>query len=423
MAVSSLVSATLPMSSAVLPVVAAPRSRWWSASAWASFWAGFLTLFTISIVGELPIGELVLFAAAGWAVLCAVLNGAWPGSLFRRRWLAVLLAAQLVALVAYIASDLYRHSSPHDMARGWSRMIFLGVDVVAIAYLFGCWRGNLIVFVAGQALGQVTSALAIGPMFGDMWKFGVGAPLSYLIFLVAPLGGALATFLAAAGIGAAHFLLDYRSFGALCIAAGAFTLLQKTRPAFRLWLAPIALAATIAAVFWVYDRTQARTRTTRSDIERAAMVQAAVEAIESSPVVGHGSWFSNSDVYDNFMRIRLQLAREAHVGGFADPNRETDAMALHSQILVAVAEGGIFGGAFFLVFGAGLLTALLRTIILEPWHRRGPLHVLLLLSALWNLLFSPFSGAHRVYIAMACGLILLLQSPPSPGRQTRFATQ
>ena len=33
--------------------------------------------------------------------------------------------------------------------------------------------------------------------------------------------------------------------------------------------------------------------------------QAAVEAIESSPVVGHGSWFSNSDVYDNFMRIAV----------------------------------------------------------------------------------------------------------------------
>src|SRR5581483_9336653 len=136
--------------------------------------------------------------------------------------------------------------------------------------------------------------------------------------------------------------LDYRSFGALCIVTGVLGVLQRARPAFRLWLAPIGILAAVLACLWVYERTQTRQRTTRSDIERSAMVTAALQAVQESPLIGHGSWFSNSDVYDNFMRVRFAMAREAHVGGFADPNKRPDSMALHSQLLVALAEGGLF---------------------------------------------------------------------------------
>ena len=99
------------------------------------------------------------------------------------------------------------------------------------------------------------------------------------------------------------------------------------------------------------------------------------------------------------------------MGGFASPNTDTEdseKMALHSQILVALAEGGIFGGAFFIVYGIALFRTLYKIVLFEKWHRLTPLCTLLLLLALWNLFCSPFSGAHRVYIAMTCGLMLLL---------------
>src|SRR6185295_3107638 len=199
------------------------------------------------------------------------------------------------------------------------------------------------------------------------------------------------------------------SYGVLCVLAGIFTLLQSATPRFRLWLAPFFVAAAIAGIASVYEQTQRGDRTTRSDIERTAMVTAAVQAIEESPLIGHGSWFSNSDVYENFMLLRHEAAKRQRVGGFAHPHQRPDTMALHSQILVALAEGGLFGGTFFLLFGAGLCWALGYTIFVQPWHRLALLQTLLLLSALWSLLFSPFSGAHRVAIAMACGLILLLR--------------
>jgi len=64
-----------------------------------------------------------------------------------------------------------------------------------------------------------------------MWKFGLGAPLTFLVFVLAPFAGPLLAFLAAIGMGVAHFALDYRSYGALCVAAGVFTLLQLAAPA------------------------------------------------------------------------------------------------------------------------------------------------------------------------------------------------
>ena len=402
---------------------APPASGWQSPSAWISFLAGFFTLFTISFVGEMPVGELVLMAAAGWAALCVAFNHTWPGPLLQSRFLWSLLIAQLIALGGYIFSDLYRHSFPLDMARGWSRMVFLAIDVIAIAYLFGCARRNFLVFQLGLCLGAVASALVLGPLFGDMWKFGVGAPLTLLIFFIAPLAGRIATMLAAAAMGLIHFRLDYRSLGGLCLLVGMLTFLQIAPRRFRLWLAPVMIVAALGAGLWIYGQTQVNnTRATRSDIERSAMITAAFEAFEQSPLIGHGSWFSNTDVYDNFMVIRHAAAKQAHVGGFTDPNKDPGAVAVHSQILVALAEGGLFGGAFFFVYGAGLVWTLYDLVFVRRWHRLTPFCTLVLLSALWDLFCSPFSGAQRVSIAMVSSLILLVQMDginPNPATLSR----
>jgi hypothetical protein len=392
------------------PRAGATEDRWWSFSGMVSFLASALTAFTVSLVGEMPVGEIILFAAAGWALLCLVFNHAAPGRLFKSRYFWLLMAAQLVALVAYVASDLYRHSSMRDMARGWGRMVFLAVDVVAITYLFSCSRKNFLWFLIGQAAGALASTAIHGPMFGDMWKFGVGAPITYAVFLIAPWGGAWLAALAAGGMGFAHLQLDYRGMGALCLVAAVLVVVIRMPVRFRWWIAPLALAAGVATVLHLYDDAKRGSRATRSDIERAAMVTAAKEAFVASPLIGHGSWFSNTDVYDNFMLIRHEAAKQARVGGFAGANRAPGDEALHSQILVALAEGGLFGGAFFFVFGAGLLWALAHTVLVARWHPVAPITILILLLAWWNLLFSPFSGAHRVYIAMACGLVLLLRT-------------
>jgi hypothetical protein len=385
-----------------------------AASAAVSFLAGVLTAFTVPVVGEMPVGELVLGAVAVWVAVCLAFHHAWPGPLFRRRDLGVLLGAQAVALAAYIVSDLYMHSSGRDMARGWGRLFFVAVDLLAVVYLLGRSPRNFLWMLAGQMAGEVAAVLAFGALFDDMWKFGFGVPVTYAVVLLASLAGRAAVATAAAALGALHLVLDFRSAGGLCLLLAAGTALQLLPVRARRFALPagaVAAAALLAAVLAVTRPAADAHRGTRSDIDRSSMLRAAAEAFRDSPLLGQGSWFSRSQVYDQFLLIRDAAAREAGIGGFAGPNdADTDKIALHSQILVALAEGGLFGGAFFFVFGAGLVSALARLVFRPSWRRADPAVMLYLLFAAWHLAMSPFSGAHRVHIALSAGLILLVRA-------------
>ena len=400
--------ASLPFPATRLPGLA-PSSVWSSPSAWISFLTGGLAAFTVKVGGDLPLGEILLLAVVAWVGLCVVVHQAVPGPLLRARLFLALLAAAGIALAGYIVSDLYRQSHPRDMARGWSRLIFLAIDLVGVAYLFGRSRRNFVTFVLGECAGSLASTALFGPLFGDYWKFGIGAPLTFLLFLLAPQAGPVAAGGTAAALGALHLVLGYRSLGGICLLAAALGLLQMTTRRSRPWLAPLGILAVAGAIGWIYAhaRDDHGERATRSDIERSAMMTAAADAFAQSPLIGQGSWFSNTDVYKHFLLLRQAAALRAHIGGFAEPDEDAGTTAVHSQILVSLAEGGLFGGAFFFAFGVALVRALYRIVFVDRWHRLTPLVTLLLLSTLWNLLFSPFSGAQRIYIAVAGGLMLL----------------
>ncbi len=388
---------------------AAPSGR--SAWAGAAIVAGALASFTVPLVGEMPVGELVLIAVCGWSALALALTRRWPSPLWQNGWFAAFLASQAIALAAYVVSDLYRGTTSHDMARGWGRMAFLALDVVAMACLFGKHPRGHLFLLAGLQLGGVAAAVVEGPLFGDWWKFGLGFPVTFLFLALAAQAGAMAAAFAAAGLGLLHFAMDFRSAGALCLLVAGLTLVQAFPRRLRLWGVPVGLILALLAVGGTYRRLQSGDdghRASRSDIDRSSMLQAAWEAFRESPLVGQGSWFSRSDVIDNYLLIRDAAAHEAGIGGFAGPNEEIEGVALHSQILVALAEGGLFGAAFFFIYGAGLVWALAVQILALPWRRDVPVRLLLLALALFHLFMSPFSGALRVHIALAAGLVLLV---------------
>jgi len=208
---------------------------------------------------------------------------------------------------------------------------------------------------------------------------------------------------------AVHFMMDFRSFGGICLVAGAATLVTLFPRRARPWLAIPAVALVALGIGVRGIAREADHRATRSNVSRSAMLLAAYQGFRSSPIVGQGSWFSNSQVWDNFMLIRAEAAKTAHVGGFPEANEDPGTVAIHSQILVALAEGGIFGAAFFIAFGLALAAAVCRVTFSLAGGRFTGIYLLILLSALFNWFLSPFSGAHRVYIAVACGLILLLR--------------
>jgi hypothetical protein len=300
------------------------------------------------------------------------------------------------------------------MARGWARMILLGIDVIAVAYLLGRSRHVFLWFLAGQLLGDLANALLFDVLFGDVWKFGYGLPVTYAALGLAALAGPTVVLLVAVGLGALHFAMDFRSMGGLCLVLAAVTVLQMLPRRLRGWALPCSAVITLVLATLVFGEVRSgdemEHRASRSDVDRSSMLQAATEAFVASPLIGHGSWFSRSNVYDSFIQIRADRAKEAGVGGFVGPNEEPEAVALHSQLLVTLAEGGIFGASFFFAYAAGLAWALWDQVMVQPWRRERPVRVFMLLLALWHLAMSPFSGAHRVYIALAAGLVLLIQA-------------
>ncbi len=374
--------------------------------------SGFLTSFTVSLVGEMPIGELMLIMVAAFAVLALAMTSSWPSPLWRNPLFVGLMVCQGVAFIAYVGSDLVRGSLPHDMARGWARMVFLVIDIAAVAYLTGRSPLNFLLLLFGIQAGCIVGAISFGPLFNDMWKFGIAIPVTIGVFALFAYGGLVVAGLAAVVIGLINFAMDFRSLGLVCFLVAAMTAVQIFPRSWRSWVTPVGLVFGLLGVAVAYQVSQASRggdRSDRSNVERSAMVQAAAEAFLESPVIGHGSWFSRTHVMDNFLVIREENAKLAGVGGFAGANeQDDDHAALHSQVLVTLAEGGLFGGTFFLAYIGCLVWALLDQIVVRAWSRATPLRLFLLTMALLHAFLSPFSGAHRVLIALAVTLLVLI---------------
>ena len=211
-------------------------------SAIASFLAGVLTAFTVSVGGEMPLGEIVLIGIFAWIAFSTVVTGSIPPELPATRQFRILLLCQAVAFVAYIFSDLYRHSSVHDLSRGWARMVFLAIDIISVAYLFGCSRLTLFMLLLGQYVGDALHALTAGALYGDLWKFGLGTPLTYLAFFAASFLGRPALIAAAFAMSAVHYLMDFRSMCGICLVVGIASLISLFPRHLRAWMVlPLSL--------------------------------------------------------------------------------------------------------------------------------------------------------------------------------------
>ena len=137
------------------------------------------------------------------------------------------------------------------------------------------------------------------------------------------------------------------------------------------------------------------------------MLQAAWEGFLASPLIGNGSWFSKSNVWDNFLMIRSQKERESGRGlGFGAADFE--GAAIHSQILTALAEGGILGSTFFVLYAVLIILGLWFLLTDASWHWLMPMRLSILISSLYALLMSPFSGIARLDISLGVVLTLVL---------------
>ena len=375
--------------------------EWWARSA-ALFLAGATSGIDLHVVGTLPVGEVVILAA--FVVFQIQAFGSRGGE--RPRYLNWLLALQAVATCALIFSDLWRGSESADFLRGWMRMILLLVDLFAFSLLESRSAGAWVAFQVGTVFSCV-SLLFAPPLFGEYWKFGFAS--SVTVFAVLVLQKMKSVWGRAGGLMALailHAVLEYRSMALICGCTALALAVAQVSKKIRVKAAIVLVVFAAIAFFPVRSLVLEKRGEGggRSDVERAAMIEAASGAFIESPFIGQGSWFSHSDVMNRFLDIRA--IREADAGGGLgfDPN-DAEGVAIHSQTLVSLAEGGIFGGSFFLFYDGFLVWAILSRIFLTGEDgRNAPLEFYVLFSSLYATFMSPFSGIERLHIALAAVL-------------------
>lgn len=374
-----------------------------------AFLVGLVRSWTIPLIGMMPVGELLLAFVLGTAVVWIAITRRLPAPLPAPRVLAFLVACQGISFASYIIADLWMGSSPVDMLRGWLRMVFILIDIGGLALLFGAGGRSFFLMMLGAGFSGF-QALIIPPLFNEYWKFGFGYPLTILVILIVPrYFGFWASILACFGLGALHVVMDFRSMAAICLGLAMLNLLFVLPINLRKLLVSVVAVVGVVTSPWTAPKMFADTegRANRSNVERAAMLQAAWEAFQQSPFIGHGSWFSNSNVMDNFLLIRAQKAVDAG-GGMGFDNDDFEGVAIHSQILVTLAEGGLLGGTFFVGYAILILVGFWICFVESPWSWLSPIRVFILFTSFWDVWMSAFTGPIRMNIAMTAVLILVI---------------
>ena len=365
--------------------------------------AGFLTTFTVPLVGAFPIGEAVLLMVFPFVVLHRVMRREWPGAIQQSRWFRALLPLIAVTLLGYIVSDWYRQSPESNYLRGWARIVFMGIDLVAVSYLVDASWTRFRLFALALVAGFAVHSLVEPPVAGEYWKFGIGFPLTVLALVLAGRRGAVFQVATAFAFALLHVGLGYRSAGGICLLVASALAIRHLHGLWRIpaWILSLVAAGTmVSAIQRNFEEDEAHQS---SNTERQSMIEASAIAFVSSPLIGQGSWFTSGK---GIARVEEQRAR--HDPKFHEYTaEEARDLSIHSQLLTGLAEAGLLGGAFLLPYGFLLLTTFASTYrIPTPDH---PLVLFLLGSALWDFAMSPFSGESRVTIALASTLCLLIR--------------
>jgi O-antigen ligase len=367
--------------------------------------------------GEIYGSELLLPIVAVMAV------GRGGARVWRDRIFQVLVAALALSLAGYMVSDLAAGSRADQYLRGWGRVTLVLVDFAALSIVIAQDRRNLWWFVLGLGLGGMAYLRLFLHTPISIWKFGYSEPMACLAAAIGWFLPAKAAALWFGTLGVLSMKYDYRSFGAICFAVAGYVWVRSGRPALPLrgsarllGTAAAGLLVVGVTIFALGSTEDGRTAARRasSNAGRAAALDVGIAAVSDSPVIGYGSWTEDAKLAELFAqryRQYLGISWDIPAGVLISP---------HSQILQAWVEGGIFGAAFFGVLLYMLLKSGPRLFLIRPLDMLAPTLAYVYLLGAWNVFMSPFSAPHRVGIALAAVVPVLLHlEVRRPDKRTR----
>lgn len=377
------------------------------ALAFACLLCGALMSVKVTVVGEVFVGEALLLVTA---FVTLFLRGV--GRCLPPWFLWTFAGLGMLMLMGYLASDLVAVTASSQYLRGWARTVLFGADVLSILIVVSHGERTLRWLVVGLVVGQLAKLIVVAtPMTMITWKTGYGFPIGLLAALLAGYLPPLLAALLLGGIGVTSIQLDFRSLGGILLLAAAFITTRaeaswhRLSPLMRGSAAMIASLVTLGAIGATLTQSEAdyHLRRLESNAGRFSGMLIAAEAIADSPLLGYGSWAENKQ-YARMVRQEFNSATK----GTEVSCQFGDSILPHSQLLQVWVEGGILAAAFFLVLGANLLRALLWLILHHRLRPMSALYSILAINGLWDLMFSPFLGSHRISVAYTLAALALL---------------
>jgi hypothetical protein len=374
---------------------------------------GIASNIPMQMMGRIFLGELVLIACAPIIVLLLFgLTNEYG------RTARILLIALIVSWLGYLASDIVRHTPPSDYLRGWSKWVAMGASFATLAWLGSKNINLLISFIIGLAIGGCLTPFITGGFFGIKyyWKFHAGIPICILALIVTSSFRSSTTIITLLAVASLSIALDSRSVALLCLATAVATWFaarrNKRRRGSRIAMSKssmiissaFAVLAMFAAIFLIQrlgERYGYAERFQRSNATRMASAVVALSAIRESPIIGYGSWPRDAEL----ARERDRLVAKAKGSHTYRSAAQDDLIIAHSQIIQGWLEGGVLGLAFFVTLGWYLARQTLWLTFVGPMVPMASLIIFIQAQCAGHLIFSPFSGAQRVYIPVACAFI------------------
>lgn len=414
------------------------RAPLWPHAALAAYAVGWVV--TIPVVGKLYAAELI--------ALAGLLLVDWMKTLRRHPILGRVLASYALMLGALVVSDIVNGTSIEDAVRGWANPGFAAVGVLFVAtvldrnvqaflaYLFVLAVAKALFGDAayGGAFAEVSFDLATVQETTNYFKVRVVPFLLPAIALLAcfagrrGLGWPIAIFLASA---LPFFALDARSAGLSLVLAGCILLVIRMglRPgswqifSMFLVLVPIlygayALQVTYSLEYAPQGHSAQQLRRLKNPYDPLELITQGrsdwtvnLDAIVSRPVFGHGSWARDTD--GAFARLRYERTGMFETG-YRD-EWDQGLIPVHSVLAASWVWGGLAGVAAVLLLLRQLLT--LSVAMFEVRSVLLPAAALLLVSVMWDFLFSPLQTV-RITFAPAIALLVILTAARFDGGST-----
>lgn len=393
--------------------------------------AGVGQVLEIDLGGRLLMSDIILLLALPYA-----LARRWR-MLFERE-ARVLLALLLVWLLGAIFTDAIRETPFEDLIRGWSKIIFFMVDFASVYLLVALSEVKLLLFLstlfAGAVVklryfpsGDAAAQVLGGDAFGTGWRFGYGQAFTFFALLFG--GWINRSFRTRLGsivqFGAAviDLLLEARNlFGIAALAAIVGVVPSNLvgrlgRSGLIIVAIGVAMAGWLIVASYGYLASEGLLG---PEAQQKYLMQssgsfglilggrteslASTQAILDSPIIGHGSWARST----YYVMIRAQKLQEAGYELKENPF-QSDLIPTHSILLGAWVEAGIAGAVPWIWILAMTVRGL--TVVARRQQPYAAVVGYILITLLWDILFSPFGLDRRfVEAAFICTTFMAIRS-------------